>query len=485
MSNFQDDPAITRHAKVITFPPNGGRKAYDKETGPHLEEGAEELAGAANEDEMALAFAAKYQGRMAFDHTQNTWMIWDGYRWVIDGTGSAFDQIRDAVRKARLAMDKPAMSMAKISFSGAIERAVRTDRRMAVDNKIWDRDQWILGIPQGKVDLRTGEEQEPDPDDFISRTTTHAPAPVGEPAPMWMEFLKQATNNDQQVIDFLQRFAGYLLTGSVNEEVMGFIYGAGGNGKGVFINTLTKIMGEYAIAMPIEAFTANSRVPIEYYRAQMNGARLVTASETEVGASWAESQIKELTGNEGEVSARNPYGKPFNYRPQFKLLIVGNHAPSLKGKSDAMERRLRVVPFNHKPVKPDHGLKERLADEYPAILRWMIDGCLMWQKEGLGTADAIKAATKDYFHEQDAFGRWLDECCIVDIIGQVKRADFNKSYRKWCDENGEPPLATRDMKETILRHPGLRIKISNGVYYVAGVSLKPENSTSNRWRDDE
>ena len=140
----------------------------------------------------------------------------------------------------------------------------------------------------------------------------------------------------------------------------------------------------------------------------------MTASETEQQATWAEAQIKEMTGNEAPLSARNPYGRPFTYLPQFKLVLVGNFAPKLKGRSASMERRLRVVPFDHIPPEPDTELKKRLVAEYPAIFRWMIDGALAWQQHRLGTAPAIIAATSTYFEQQGAFQRWIEEMCILD-----------------------------------------------------------------------
>jgi putative DNA primase/helicase len=142
--------------------------------------------------------------------------------------------------------------------------------------------------------------------------------------------------------------------------------------------------------VPIEVFTATDRVlNLEYYRAQMAGARLVTASETEQQAAWSETQIKDLTGNDTMLSGRHPYGRPFTFRPQAKILIIGNYASKLKSRSPAMERRLRIVPFTHVPKTPDPTLKDRLRAEYPAILRRLIDGCLDWQRERLGIPDAI------------------------------------------------------------------------------------------------
>jgi putative DNA primase/helicase len=287
------------------------------------------------------------------------------------------EQIRCFVEaERRQAMDeKELAAMGRVSFVFAVEKICRSDPNFAVHQGMLDQDPWLLGTPDGVVDLRTGEICPGQASDLITRQTAVAPAPPGTEAPNWQAFLDQATLGDRELQGFLQRWAGYSLSGDVTEETLTFLYGPGGNGKGVFVNTVTGIMASYAVSMPMEAFTAGARLPAEYYRAQMAGARLVTASETESGRAWAESQIKELTGNEAPVSARHPYGRPFTFQPQCKLQFVGNHAPKLKARSSAMERRLRMVPFLYRPPQADPKLKDRLREEWPAIFRWMVDGC--------------------------------------------------------------------------------------------------------------
>ena len=121
---------------------------------------------------------------------------------------------------------------------------------------------------------------------------------------------------------------------------------------------------------------------------------MVTASETEEGRAWAESRIKELTGNERPISARFMRQDFFEYWPTFKLVFVGNHKPVLRNVDDAARRRFNIIPFTHKPENPDKELKDKLRAEYPAILRWMIDGCLDWQKNGLVRPAVVKEATR-------------------------------------------------------------------------------------------
>jgi putative DNA primase/helicase len=429
-----------------------------------------------SEDAVALAFCEKFRGRFAFDHTSRVWMEYDGARWKPDHTCVVFDTARRFVRE--LSALAPHPNLGRIKFADAVERAARTDRRMAVSHAVWDRDPWLLGVPGGVINLRSGEMIEAKPGQCIRRQCSVKPAEPGTEAPLWHAFLHAATRGDAKLVAFLQRLCGYFLTGDVSEEVLTFIYGPGGNGKGVLLGAITAIMGEYAVAVPIEAFMSDSRVNAEYYRAQMAGTRLVTASETEAGATWAESQLKEMSGNETPLSAREPYGKPFTFRPQFKISIVGNHAPKLNGRSAAMERRLRIIPFEQAPARPDPDLKEKLRAEWPAILRWMIDGCLAWQRDRLGNADAIRAATASYFEQQDAFGMWLEERCIRDKSLSVRPAALIANFNTWAKENGEKPLSANEFAEHVTRTPGLKRGRANGVRFVQGVGLKPDGSRS-------
>lgn len=435
------------------------------------------------EADVARRFAAVMEGKLAYDHTMRLWYVWSGSVWVMEKSGEAIEAAKEFCETERQRCLTPATAdaMAKARFAKAVEDLARSDRRLAVHQGMWDENPWLLGTAAGVVDLKTGIARPGRPADWMVRQTSVAPAPPGAPCPNWMQFLDQATAGDEELASFLQRWAGYCLTGDVSEEVLSFLYGDGGNGKGVFVGTLTTILGSYAVAQPMEAFTAGARLPAEYYRAQMAGARLVTASETEAGRTWAESQIKELTGNETPVSARHPHGRPFTYRPQFKLMFVGNHAPALKSRSPAMERRLRIVPFEHKPEKPDHGLKDRLREEYPAILRWMIDGCLSWAEARLGTASAIAAASREYFADQDAFGSWLEERCILDPALQAKPGVLLADFNSWAQANGFPPLTANSMAEAIDRQPGLKRVKSNSVRMVKGVGLR---SGGRHGRDD-
>ena len=216
----------------------------------------------------------------------------------------------------------------------------------------------LLGTPKGTVDLISGRLHPSSQDEGITKLAAVAPAETAD-CPIWRSFLNDSTGGDAEMICFLQQWCGYCLTGDVSEHAFVFLYGGGGNGKSVFLNTVSRILGAYHATAPMETFTASSgeRHPTDL--AMLRGARLVAASETEEGRAWAEAKIKSMTGGD-PVTARFMRQDYFTYRPQFKLTIVGNHKPRLKNIDDAMRRRVNIVPFIRKPVKPDPCLEEKL-----------------------------------------------------------------------------------------------------------------------------
>ncbi len=250
---------------------------------------------------------------------------------------------------ARTANADSKATPAKASTAAGVERFAQADPRLATISEDWDRHPYRLATPGGTVDLETGALRTADPSDFITKQTAIAPAPAGTSTPTWTNFLNDATRGNTGLIDYLKRVAGYCCTGDVSEHALFFFYGDGGNGKGVFINTLTKIFGDNASVASMEAFTAakGDRHPTDL--AMLRGARLVTAQETEEGRAWSEVRIKTLTGGD-PITARFMKQDFFTYAPTFKLMIAGNHKPNLRSVDGAMRRR-----FQHCSIHPQAG----------------------------------------------------------------------------------------------------------------------------------
>lgn len=286
-------------------------------------------------------------------------------------------------------------------------------------------------------------------EDFITKI---AAASLEGDCPTWLKFLEQSTGGDRDLQLYLQRCAGYWLTGITREQVMWFIYGPGNTGKSLFVRTIAGVMGDYAKAAPMDLLTEaqGERHPTEL--AGLRSVRLVTLAETEEGRRWAESRIKALTGGD-RISARFMRGDFFEFDPQFKIVVHGNHRPRLRNPDEAMRRRMHVVPFNHivPEADRDKDLPEKLKAEWGGILRWMLFGCRDWQRSGgLNPPPAVTGATDNYFLEEDALGRWIEECCITGKEIPATRSLFLfESWKAWCEANGEQPGSNKRFSQAL------------------------------------
>lgn len=252
---------------------------------------------ALNQDGAALAFVAEYSNSLHYCHQFGCWLKWTGSIWERDHTDLAFEWARKLSRD--MADDSVRREFSKVAHASAVERFARSDRDMVVEADDLDRDAFMLGTPDGTVDLRTGDLLPARPDDLITQSAAVAPAETAD-CPTWLRFLNEATGGDDALVGFLQRFGGYTLTGDTREHALLFVHGAGGNGKSVWLNTLTGIMGAYAKTAAMDTLTASKSERHPTDMAMLHGARLVLASETE---EWAESKIKALTGGD-PVTAR-------------------------------------------------------------------------------------------------------------------------------------------------------------------------------------
>jgi putative DNA primase/helicase len=406
-----------------------------------------------SEDRVAVEFIRRHGAKVRYDHSIGSWFIFDGQRWRQDKTRRAFAWARDLARE--LSIDEAPgtkRGAGRAAFAKGVEEHASRDQGVALVTDDWDRDLYVLGTPGGTVDLRTGETRPSNPKDHITKTTAVAPASFTD-CPRWTLFLDEATGGDDELMRFLQQWAGYNLTGSTQEQSLAFLYGPGGNGKSVFANIVGGVMGDYAKVAGLETFTASPHERHPEELAALAGARMVSASETEAGKRWAEARVKSLTGGE-TIRARFMRQNSFEFRPQFKLTVLGNYAPAITNLDDAIRRRFLIIPFTRKPAHPDPTLEEQLRTEWPGILRWMIDGCLDWQRNGLCKPASVLAATQDYFADQDVFGQFLDERCDVD------RDDTNKFegkvvlFNAWADyakAAGEPPGTGKTFKESMRR----------------------------------
>ena len=421
---------------------------------------------------LALEFTTQHRSTLRYVASWGRWMQWSGSVWKADTTLHVVDLSRAICRRASTNCNEAriAASIASAKTVGAVERLAKADRHHAATVEQWDCDPWLLNTPGGTVDLRTGKMRRHRAEDYLTKTT--AVTPGGE-CPLWLRFLQRITAGDLDLQAYLQRIAGYSLTGSIREHALFFGYGTGANGKGVTINTISGIMGDYAAIATMETFTASpsDRHPTDL--AMLRGARLVTAQETEEGRRWAESRIKAMTGGD-PITARFMRQDFFTYTPCFKLLIAGNHRPALRGVDEAIRRRMNLIPFSvHIPEdERDADLPEKLIAEWPGILKWAIAGCLEWQQIGLAPPPAVKSATDEYPPAEDAPENWLTECCIRRCTLHTASTDLFESWKSWADAAGEFAGSQKSLTQKLVSKGFQKRRLSDGKAGLVGIGLR-------------
>jgi len=411
------------------------------------------------------------------------WRTWDGCRWAIDSTGEVEQRAKATVtniyaeasrataRADRHALGHHALRSESAARIRAMIELAKTEPGIPLSPDALDRDAWLLNCLNGTVNLRTGLVQAHNRTDFISKLV---PVEYDSAAlcPQWLAFLDRIMDGNQDLVRYLQKLVGYGLTGDTSEQILAILYGTGANGKSTFLNVLADLLGgDYAKRTPSASLTARKDRGIPNDLARLRGARFVIASETEADHRLAEGLIKNMTGSD-TLSARFLYTEWFEFVPTYKLFLATNHRPAIEGTEHAIWRRIRLVPFSVviPDAQQDKQLPEKLRGEWPGILRWAIEGCLAWQREGLGVPTAVQLATDKYRSEMDVVGAFLDEYCVLDPASLLPAADLYDTYAEWCKTNGENSLTQRTFGMK-LRERGL-VSIKRNVKFWQGVNWR-------------
>jgi putative DNA primase/helicase len=457
------DP-INPSATMLNFVEGAKKKAEKKKAA---------AAGLISHDELALGFAAENADVVRFVAKQSRWLIYDGARWLPDEKRLIFTLVRRYCRAVSAAATDPreAKQIRDKATIAAVESLAQSDERLASGVKDWDVDLWLFNTPGGTVDLKTGLLRKHSSADHITKIA--AVTPGGE-CPLWLKFLERVTGGDSDFQEYLQRIFGYALTGSTTEQALFFLFGTGANGKGVTMQTISRIFKDYHCTAPISTFTVSfgDRHPTEL--ADLCGARLVTVGETEEGRGWSEKLIKQLTGGD-PMKGRFMRQDLFEFDPQLKLVISGNQKPTIKTVDIAIRRRMNLLPFTItiEDAERDPLLTEKLKGEWPGLLQWMIEGCLKWQAGGLKAPKCVLDATEEYLANEDAFATWIMEKCETKPGYKDASGKLFASWSQWCSDAGEEAGTSKSFKNK-LEGKTYRNTRSNAGSIFHGIRLKSE-----------
>jgi putative DNA primase/helicase len=394
-----------------------------------------------DEQYTALTIARHLSDHIRYDRERKRWHKWVGTHWSGEIGHEVLQAIYEACRVAAMNGNNASLSpperkrVLSAKFAHAVEGLMRTNVALSVPSDLWDADPWMLGTPGGTIDLRTGKIRTPIPEDYISRLTLVTPAPKGTKAPRWRDFLNQVTEGDKGKQRLLQQWAGIGATGTISEQRFVFLHGPGGNGKGVFLRVLLRLLGPYAVSADPRLFIAKSQETHPTALARLQGARMVVGVEVPKGRAWDSELQKMLTGGD-EIVARFMHKDFITFRPRCTITISGNDRPSLDAVDNAIRRRFLLVGFPMVLKVEDQigDLEEKLiAAEGPAILRWMLDGVLDWRRNGLVVPPSVRLETDAYFKDQDLVALFVEEECVINpSIAHTASKDL---WQAWTEFN--------------------------------------------------
>ena len=430
----------------------------------------------------AERFVAQYGSIVRYCYERKRWLIWTGKVWQWDMGARVAALAKKTVRTiyneaAEEADDKVREADARISAMLSL-----TESEESVPVTVADLDQNIMlfNCQNGTIDLVRGELLSHRRSDMITVMSPVKFAADAE-APLWQSFLYEVTGQDDDLVDFLQRAAGYSLSGDTREQVLFFLYGLGNNGKSTFLAILRKLLAGYGIKASTDLFMTSERHaggPKEEL-ANLQGKRLVVASEVEANRRLAVVLIKEMTGGEA-IRADRKYEHQVEFIPTHKVWIAGNHKPQITDSTLSIWRRVKLIPFTYTvpASQVDATLPQRLEAELSGILRWAVDGCREWHNDGLREPRIVTDATAAYRRDEDALGDFIAERCLLRPSATVTHKALRECYLSWCDGMGSMPVKVRAFKSCLEERGLISDRAAQGVYW-HGIELSIGQGVSN------
>lgn len=485
----------------------------------------------ANELGDGMLAAALFKDRFLFNKSSDEWLSWEGHHWERDIMAKAkasvenvaqeylseasriVGRIGEAIEKKDRDTQSKLQDVQEIIYKRV--GRLRSERGRAntlkfahtnISNQIaikgdeLDINPWLLACKNGVIDLRTGELRPGRPDDLISKASPVEYLGIDTPAPNWEAFLKQILiiiefppdksdpiiKEHPPLVDYVQRLFGYGLTGFTLEHFLPILFGQGRNGKGVLVETISSILGNYMGPIQAEMLLDQGRVknsagPSPDIMA-LRGLRIAFASETDQGRRFSTSRVKWLTGGD-TLKGRYPHDKyETEFNPTHTLFLMTNSKPDVSDDDFAFWERVHLIPFalsfvERKPEKfnerpADKHLGQKLLAEAPGILASLVRGCLEWQRIGLSPPPVVIDATREYRRDEDLLGHFMNECCYEDPGTETTAKELYARFGEWWKINVSRKVLSQK------KFGGMMVKKFNrsksGTYRYFGIGLLPD-----------
>jgi len=420
------------------------------------------------------------------------WLVWTDGRWEIDADGAIMRLAKETIEamyaeavsltdeQGRTALLRHALKSQAEARLKAMVSLAESEASVVVSANKLDTDPWLLGIQNGVINLKTGKFRSALREDLITKRANVVFKRKAK-CPNWLKFLDTVTGGNTDLQSYLQRVAGYTLTGSVREEVMFVLYGTGNNGKSTCRETLHATFGEYALAADTSLLTerriaggATEEI------ARLKGRRFVAVNETAENAHLNEARVKFITSQD-TITARNLYGHLFDFFPSHKTFLATNHKPIVRGTDEGIWRRVQLIPFtvtiDKNAVEKDFR-ERRLLPERSGILNWALAGLAAYLKEGLNPPEMVLASTRGYRDDMDVVGQWITQRCEIETKANVVTSDAWADYSQWADEEVGWTLKKLTFRRHLSDRGFAAAKGTHGQRMIAGLRLKSTSARS-------
>lgn len=478
--------AINDTNQMYTPPNREAPKKYEINFGGTKEKPKEMPTRSYDDTGNAQRFLDHFGELVRYDHMSKKFYIYDGTVWHEDRKGEIrmlVDAVIENIKHEKVIV------MPEVDEEEAVEarnKHIKKSRSNHYKNNLiselkhhvpvlpeeFDRHDMLLNTETGYLDLTSGEMKEHERELMFSMITDCEYTTKSRPD-TWLDFLDDIFDGDEELIHFIHKAVGYSLTGSTKEEMMFILLGSGRNGKSLFINTIGAILGDYTANMQADSLMVKKYGSgINNDIARLHSARFVTSSEPNEGFVFDEGLIKQMTG-EDKITARFLRQENFEFEAHFKIWLATNHKPVIRGTDDGIWRRLAVIPFDVQipEHRVDKDLKHKLMREAPAILDWALEGCLLWQQEGLKLPDKIVKANEAYREEMDVTDQFVEDACITGDEYEIQASVFYQKYKKWCEDNSEYDIGKIKFGKRMKKK--FEHGKSNGVIVYKGVAFSP------------
>jgi P4 family phage/plasmid primase-like protien len=442
---------------------------------------------------LAAMFVHRYGDEVLYCDDENLWFAWNGTLWLpqspraldihekmketLVSIAEYGNRVAEKELRKRMLQWSARSDNRKVT-NGAVAMAA-SEPRIRISARDLDSDPYLLGVQNGVLDLCRGELLR----DSYNAHVTHCMAAPYDPeatCERWLQFIKEIMKGDDDLIEFLQRLAGYFLIGGNHERLIFFLFGDGRNGKSVFIETLLRLFGDYGLAAKSELIMRQrmdrDAEGAQPFLRQLRGIRYASAAEVREGMRLDAAVVKSLTGRD-MITVRGLHAPPVQFVVDAKFVVRCNHRPRIDGGDEAIWDRIVEIPFEHRvdPDDVDTELQSKLEAELPGILAWAVEGALEYKLEGLKIPSKVRRQTAKYREAMDSVGNWMRERTRTNVRYKERSRTLYNDYQKWCERGSTGDVRIYAVSQiefnASLKDSGFKHKESHGKTYWRGLAL--------------